>query len=595
MNRLRATFIRRPAFAAAALVASFSAGLALAATPAARPAPAAPAAVAPAKALLPDLGRGQLAAREGRLDAAEADLRPLAERGYLDAQIALGRLYARMGAPDRVELAIGWLRVAHQRAPDQVAVPLGRLLQKQGKPESLDEVRALLGSAYARNGDVDALSGLIRLFTDYPERDVDQRAPALVAKAEKLRDPEPLSAAVNWYRKAPDVAERNRKLIALCQSALEQVPECYVDLTQVARLGNDKNKLKKLSDGAIAAYGQQRLAPAMLAAMARAMVDVPDENGAEGWGATSPAAARTAAAAPLPLRVSDIPDDEHAADLQAMDTSGAGRACGSDAPLATPAAAGNAAGASAKPASSAEAQPELANELLVRLAKGPADAQVYAAGVVARYPYLQPAMDVEQALKAGVAQNIGEARLYLGQLYLQGARVRRDPDAALQQLQAALDNPLTALQAHYFVGRLYLYGYLDEAQPLVAAQHLLWAARRGYPPADTALARLFSGGKGVCPNLKNAYVFAQLGARGGNASAADLAARIAAQLSAEQKTEAVALLESESRARPSEYEIPATLTATRPPRASTDPHNNDAAGKATADRAPPPRQNGDAS
>lgn len=589
----RAMLDTRSAVLLAVLATAGGAGLAVAATPAA-PAPAASPA-APAKALLPDLRRGQLAASEGRLDAAEADLRPLAERGYLDAQIALARLYARMGAPDRVEQAIGWLRVAHQRAPDAVAVPLGRLLQKQGKPESLDEVRALLGAAYARNGDVDALSGLIRLYTDYPDRDIDKQAPALVAKAEKLRDPQALSAAVNWYRKAPEVAERNRKLIALCQSALDQVPECYVDLTQVARLGNDKNKLKKLSDGAIAAYEQRRLAPETLAAMARAMVDVADENGAEGGGATSPAAARTAAAAPLPVRVSDIADDEHAADLQAMDTSAAGRACGSEAPLPAPASGDAAAQA---PSGSVEAQAELANELLARLAKGPVDGQVHAAGVVARYPYLQPGLDVEQLLKAGVAQNIGAARLYLGQLYLQGARVRRDPDAALQQLQAALDDPLTALQAHYFIGRLYLYGYLDEAQPLLAAQHLLWAARRGYPPADTALARLFSSGKGVCPNLKNAYVFAQLGARGGSAAAAELAARIASQLDAEQKNEAVALLQSESQARPSNYEIPATMTAQPQSgsRLQDLPNNNDAADKATADRAPTaPRKNGDAS
>lgn len=582
----------RPTLIAAMLATLTGAGLAAAAAPAVPP-PAASTAV-PSRAL-PDLRRGQLAASEGRLGDAEADLRPLAERGYLDAQIALGRLYARMGAPDRVEMAIGWLRVAYRRAPEQIAVPLGRLLQKQGKPESLDEVRGLLSSAYARNGDVDALSGLIRLYTDYPDRDIDKQAPALVAKAEKLRDPEPLSAAVNWYRKAPEVEERNRKLIALCQSALDQVPECYVDLSQVARLGNDKKKLKKLSDGAIAAYDQQRLAPETLAAMARAMVDVADENGAEGGGATSPTAARTLAAAPLPVRVSDVADDEHAADLQAMDTSAAGRACGSEAPLPAPASGDAAAQA---PSGSVEAQAELANELLARLAKGPVDGQVHAAGVVARYPYLQPGLDVEQLLKAGVAQNIGAARLYLGQLYLQGARVRRDPDAALQQLQAALDDPLTALQAHYFIGRLYLYGYLDEAQPLLAAQHLLWAARRGYPPADTALARLFSSGKGVCPNLKNAYVFAQLGARGGSAAAAELAARIAAQLDAEQKNEAVALLQSESQARPSNYEIPATMTAQPQSgsRLQDLPNNNDAADKATADRAPTaPRKNGDAS
>src|SRR3546814_8201776 len=45
---------------------------------------------------LPDLARGKQSAAAGRLDDAEADLKPLAEQGYVEAQIALARLYAQI-------------------------------------------------------------------------------------------------------------------------------------------------------------------------------------------------------------------------------------------------------------------------------------------------------------------------------------------------------------------------------------------------------------------------------------------------------------------------------------------------------------------
>ena len=44
---------------------------------------------------LPDMQRGQQALAAGDLLAAESDLRPLAERGYLLAQVRLAKAYLR--------------------------------------------------------------------------------------------------------------------------------------------------------------------------------------------------------------------------------------------------------------------------------------------------------------------------------------------------------------------------------------------------------------------------------------------------------------------------------------------------------------------
>jgi len=75
--------------------------------------------------------------------------------------------------------------------------------------------------------------------------------------------------------------------------------------------------------------------------------------------------------------------------------------------------------------------------------------------------------------------------------------------------------PETAVEAHYFLGRLFQYGYLDEVDPGKAQTELLEAAREGYVPADGALARLYASAKGTCANRVYAYVFAELGVRGG--------------------------------------------------------------------------------
>lgn len=496
---------------------------------------------------LPDLARGQQAAAAGRLEDAERDLQPLAERGYVDAQIALAKLYAQIGTPDRVQRAIAWLRKAREADPLGTEVPLGRLLLRQDDEASLDEGEALLVRGWDQRRDPLALAGLIRLYSEHPLRDEQRRAGTLVAQAERIATPDVQGAVIAWYRASRGDAGHAEKLVALCRRWLDGVPECYVDLAREARAHDDASQLKKLSAEAQQKYSQSLVEAQTLASLARVLVEPLDD-------------ADAAAPAPaLPLRISDVPEDEGEATLATLNASEAVRTCTSE-PVTT--ASADAETASADPSSGGPAaQPDLANGLLATLMKGPADAAVLAAGVVVRYPYLLPGADIETPLKQGAGQGIPEAKLYLGQLYLAGARAPRDPQQAMQYLQQASEQAATALQSHYFLGRLYQYGYLDESRPLYAAQHLMWAARRGYAAADSALARLFANGKGLCPNLVNAYVFARLGAQEGSASTAALAQQIAAQLAPEQRAQAEALLQAEQQARPSNYEIPKTLLA----------------------------------
>ncbi|MDB5970727.1 MAG: sel1 repeat family protein [Hydrocarboniphaga sp.] len=495
---------------------------------------------------LPDLKRGQLAATEDRMDDAEADLLPLAELGYVEAQIALGKLYARIGTPDRIAAAIVWLRHAGQRAPVPVQVPLGRLLARSNDPNELVEAQQLLSTAYADRRDSEALAGLVRLYSGHPQLDRERQVARLAARAEKIPQPDTLSAAVGWYRSTPQIEGHPAHLLELCRKAIDQVPECHIDLAKDARRRGDHKQLEKQVDDSIVAYDAQLLSETALTSLARVLVDDPKDD------SNDPIPNLSA----LDVKLSDVEEDEGEAALrqQAAEHSQISPGCsGPSLPVAAKPAGDDAAPTDAATSAAAQeiaAEPELAGKVLQKLLQGQGLAPVLAAGVVVRYPYLLPGTDVEARLKQGDEDGVPEARLYLGTLYLQGARAVRDPARTLQYLSKAEHDPQTALQAHYFLGRLYQYGYLDESSPLLATRHLIYAARHGYASADGAIARLFSSGKGLCPNLLDAYVFAKLAVAGGSDNTAPLLAAIKAQLSPQQATEAEQRLRAEIAARP---------------------------------------------
>lgn len=480
---------------------------------------------------LPDLQRGKMAAAAGRIDDAERDLVPLAERGYVDAELALGRLYAHQQTKDTNEKAIRWLRAAAEKTPD-AEVPLARSLVRAGGAKNLVEAERLFEKGWTARQDPEALGGWLELYAAYPAYDRQHRAAQLAADAEKLDQPPTTAAVIRWYRSTQDDKDHAARLLALCKKSLDLVPECYVDLVRDARAKNDKETMTKLTHAAMSQFGQDRVPFNVAAGIARALVATPNDD--------EPAAA--------PVLVSDVPEVDAGELTPAARTGGvsgavsATRTCAQDpiniasatTPAATaiaPAAPGNDAPAqvaptatstapAAKPAPQApppeaNAEPELANAIVAKLGTGDAEARVEAAGVVVRYPFLSPELDVVAALDAGRKANVADATLFSGELYLYGQRATRDPRTALGYLEEAAKNPDTALEAHYFLGRLYQYGYLDEVDPQKARGELLEAARQGYVPADGALARLYASAKGTCANRVYAYVFAELGVRGG--------------------------------------------------------------------------------
>jgi alginate biosynthesis protein AlgK len=502
----------------------------------------------------PDLERGKQAAAAGRVEDAEQDLKGLAERGYLDAKIALGRLYAGMDDPARRQLAIRWFREAVKDAPERAQVPLGRILAREGTSASLTEAEGLLNDAYQKRKDPEALGGLIRLYAEYPERDTKERIESLAAKAEKITHPETQTALVYWYRRTPDIEGHPDKLLDLCDRALDVVTDCYVILARDARTRGDKEQLQKLVVRALGQYTRGLVPAPTAASLARTMVEEPDDAS---WGRP-----------PAPSFVSDLPEAEEAgaiAGVSASPPAVSTRSCGIE-----PIAAAKEVEQQA-PTPQAGAETELANQLLEKLARGPDDARVQAAGVVVRYPYLAPNIDLEKSLQSGSQRRVAQAPLFLGELYLQGQRATRDPHQAQRYLERAAETAATEIQGHYMLGRLYQLGYLDEVDAERAGQHLLWAARRGYQPADAALARLFANSKGVCPDLVNAYVFAKLAARTETPRGAELRRQIEAALSPKQRADAEKLYAQELAIRPKFIEGELTVqTASSRKSAHTD-------------------------
>ena len=232
-------------------------------------------------ASLPDLKRGQAAAAAGDIAGAERDLVPLAERGYLQAQVALGGLYAQAESPDTVRKAIHWYRIAADQ-DDKYKVPLARALMKLDDPATFTEAERFLREA-DKNGDPRALAGLLEFYTDHPERDPKKQVAALVGRAEKSDDADVEGALLRWYRKNLQLPDAGRKLAARCEKALDRVPDCFVDLARHDRANAKKGALKDLAAAARKRYDKGTLAAPLVERAAWSMVadSIPGEPAPE--------------------------------------------------------------------------------------------------------------------------------------------------------------------------------------------------------------------------------------------------------------------------------------------------------------------------
>ncbi|ARU90751.1 alginate biosynthesis TPR repeat lipoprotein AlgK [Pseudomonas sp. M30-35] len=183
-----------------------------------------------------------------------------------------------------------------------------------------------------------------------------------------------------------------------------------------------------------------------------------------------------------------------------------------------------------------------AKELLEAIAPVYPAAWVSLARLLYDYPTLGDSETMMTYLDNGREASLPRAELLLGRLYYEGKMVPQDPKKAEEHLRKAAPSEPTA---NYLLGQIYLRGYLGDIYPQQALDHLLSAARSGQINADYALAQMYSQGKGIIPNLSNAYVFSQLALPKDTQASTDLANEVAQKLTPAQRSEAEQKLREE--------------------------------------------------
>ena len=119
---------------------------------------------------------------------------------------------------------------------------------------------------------------------------------------------------------------------------------------------------------------------------------------------------------------------------------------------------------------------------------------------------------------------------------------RREYAAALSGFRAlAFEDSAVA---ETMLGTMYASGRAGRVDPATAVVYWLRAAKRGYPPAQIALARAFADGRGIGRDVAQAYEWSLIAERRSDGDARTMASALAAQLAprlsaAEQRTRTV--------------------------------------------------------
>lgn len=217
---------------------------------------------------LPDLARGRAAVERGDLAAAEADLVPLAEKGYVEAMVGLARLYAEQETPDASARAAHWYKRAAQKDPS-LRLAYARNLVRAGISSNPEEIENLLQQLVADN-EVAALPLQLRLYRELPQLAPPEQVAALADRVAASARQEERVEAISWYR-ANRLVQRDydARLTELCERDRKFVEECYADLARHFRMVDDAGALTKLRKEALERYAQKQMQPETLERIAR--------------------------------------------------------------------------------------------------------------------------------------------------------------------------------------------------------------------------------------------------------------------------------------------------------------------------------------
>jgi len=448
---------------------------------------------------LPDIARGNQARLAGRFDDAERNLKPLAERGYPDAQVYLAATYSQMDRVDKNRDAIVWYRAALPTRPE-IDISLARALINSGDRVAAIEAKGLILRARDERNDPSANSTLLFLYMTRPDFDVNKDAPALADKLSRSPLPADRIAAITWYREYIADDDHAERLFDLCKANLDIHLNCFIDLAHFYRYRNERPELDALVDYSLKVFakGTPPPDPAVLYA-----VPEPVER----------LAGRLAAAMVEHVELADEVEffetfKSQSQNDDGVDNDDAGVDESADLPEVQISPTPPPPDESASKASSA-AIIEKADLILRWMLKQPGDFPVNAAIFAVPYPFLLPDVDIGGLLKQGVANGNHAAQFALGDYYLAGQRTVLNPQEAEKNYQVCLQFGSTLLGANYRLGRLYVRSELGNPQPMKALHYYLEAARRGNGRAYYSLAYMFTAAYGIRVDRINAYAFAR--------------------------------------------------------------------------------------
>lgn len=218
---------------------------------------------------LPDLARGLAAMQSGDTVQAEADLLPLAEQNYLDAQRALAQLYAGQDSPESLARAVHWYRIAMKKDP-ALRIALVRALLRSGPLEQPAEAERLLKEVVADN-EAGALPLQLRLYREYPQLIEIRRAALIAQQVAGSKLVEERAEAIAWYRANRAEPAYAEALAALCGKDRRSVEECYPDLARHFRALGDQPALGRLRKEVLERYAQQQISSDTLERIARGL------------------------------------------------------------------------------------------------------------------------------------------------------------------------------------------------------------------------------------------------------------------------------------------------------------------------------------
>ena len=204
-------------------------------------------------------------ARAGDVVAAEYDLLPLAEEGYLPAMLELGRLYGLRDSQAALKKAAYWYRAAIKQDPT-ADVLLARILLRLGGLDNTDQAKKILLIAYERD-DPRAVVALIDFVTDHPGQYPARTVSSFIRKAENIGSEETGPALMRWYRK-----NAATQLIPHCIRVKDRLPECYVEMARQAREAGTLGKLRELCSDARTRYLAGQISLSLLMRVADVLV-----------------------------------------------------------------------------------------------------------------------------------------------------------------------------------------------------------------------------------------------------------------------------------------------------------------------------------